>query len=198
MTFSKSDDLYKSTVMKEHRIVELIENEHYKQAAENIYGYFPVVKKFIVTASGSKQDAEDVFQEAILILFRNIKDQKFEHKSSVETYLYSICRHLWLDVLRKRKREFKHQSEFGLQFSSDQISDDISEQKDISLAETAFQMLGEKCRELLQLFYFKKQNMVSIANQLGFGSEKVAKNQKYRCIEKAKEHLKTLQSQSHE
>jgi len=184
--------------MKEHRIVELIEHEHYKQAAEKIYGYFPVVKKFIITASGTKQDAEDVFQEAILILFRNIKDEKFEHKSRVETYLYSICRHLWLDILRKRKRELKHQSEFGLQFSSEQMSDDINEQKDISLAEAAFKMLGEKCRELLQLFYFKKQNMVAIAKHLGFGSEQVAKNQKYRCIEKAKQHLKTLQLQGHE
>lgn len=52
--------------------------------------------------------------------------------------------------------------------------------------------LGQKCKELLELFYFKKLSMKDISKKLGFASEKVAKNQKYRCIEKAKENLKNL------
>ena len=57
-------------------------------------------------------------------------------------------------------------------------------------AQEAILSIGKKCQELLQFFYFNNLSMKEIAIKLGFSSEKVAKNQKYRCIEKAKDYLK--------
>jgi hypothetical protein len=45
----------------------------------------------------------------------------------------------------------------------------------------------KKCKQLLILFYFKKKSFREIAAALAFSDEKVAKNQKYRCLQKAKE-----------
>ena len=70
------------------------------------------------------------------------------------------------------------------------ITADIEDDKPLKQAQEAVMKLGQKCKELLELFYFKKLSMKEIAKKLGFASEKGAKNQKYRCIEKAKEHLK--------
>jgi hypothetical protein len=45
---------------------------------------------------------------------------------------------------------------------------------------------------LLILFYFKKKSFREIASSLAFRSENVAKNQKYRCLQKAKDNYLSL------
>ena len=67
-----------------------------------------------------------------------------------------------------------------------------SKQFSETLAKAAFDLLGEKCRQLLILFYFKRNSFREIASLLKFGSEETAKNQKYRCIQKAKENYLIL------
>ena len=180
--------------MKDVTIAELINERKYKLAAKHLYAYFPAVLKFVRGAGGSKQEAEDVFQDGLLIFFRKVDDGSFEQRSSAQTFLYSICKHLWLDELRRKKRESNLQSFTETEetaFSNDEYNR-------FRMAEQAFQLLGEKCKALLQLFYFKRESLSNIAKRLGFSSDKVAKNKKYRCLEKAKEHLKTIQSNSHE
>ena len=68
----------------------------------------------------------------------------------------------------------------------------ISSEQKYNQAEEAFILLGEKCKELLMQFYFHKKPMIEIASMLGFANEKVAKNQKYKCLEKAKENYTQL------
>ena len=81
---------------------------------------------------------------------------------------------------------------------SDLVDVEPEEGKDFDLATAAFNLLGEKCRQLLILFYFKKKTFREIASALSFSDEKTAKNQKYRCIQKAKENYLTLTNRSHE
>lgn len=53
--------------------------------------------------------------------------------------------------------------------------------------EKALTQIGKKCQELLELFYGFGKSMAEIAKKLDFRNEKVAKAQKYKCIQKAKE-----------
>ncbi|MEI2748935.1 MAG: hypothetical protein V9E88_09285 [Ferruginibacter sp.] len=77
--------------------------------------------------------------------------------------------------------------------------DNINEEAMFSSASAAFNLLGEKCRMLLILFYHKKQSYKEIATALSFSDEKTAKNQKYRCLQKAKENYLTIrQTNNHE
>jgi DNA-directed RNA polymerase specialized sigma24 family protein len=60
------------------------------------------------------------------------------------------------------------------------------------LAERALMQLGERCRELLVLFYNRRLKLKEIAQIMGYTSENTAKNQKYKCLEGAKNKLKEL------
>lgn len=184
--------------MKDSRIVGLLKGNQFAKAGEELYAYFPVVKKLILKNSGSRQDAEDIYQEALIILVRKVQAPDFVLSSSLNTYLYSICRFLWNDRLKQKNRIIEVEVEKShLVFSVDEV-EFIGREMENKLSEKAFLQLGEKCRQLLLLFYFKKKPLKEIAGELGFSSEKVAKNQKYRCLEKAKENLKLLKTSDHE
>ena len=180
--------------MKDSEILDLLKTGKQHKAIQKLYAYYPVIRKMVLRNNGSKQDAEDVYQEALIVFCKNAVDGQFELKSSINTYLYSVCRYIWNDELKKKGKRFE--SELNEEISSTtehEIEEAVVHEKSLHLAEKAFLQLGEKCKELLQLFYFKKLSMKEIATRLKFSSEKVAKNQKYRCIEKAKENLKMLE-----
>jgi RNA polymerase sigma factor (sigma-70 family) len=185
--------------MKDSQLIELLKSNHYAKVSEKLYGYFPVIKKLILKNSGSREDAEDIYQEALIILIKKVQTSDFVLSSSLNTYLYSICRFLWSDRLKKKNKRIEVEFEKDQEvFSGNELETLYKTESENKLAEKAFQQLGEKCKQLLLLFYFKKQAMKEIALKLKFGSEKVAKNQKYRCLEKAKENLQILKSASHE
>lgn len=183
--------------MKDQQIIKFLKAGNYRKASEKLYTYFPVIKKLILRNNGSKQDAEDVYQEALIILMNKLQDPEFKLTSSLNTYVYSVCRFLWNDELKKKNKRIEVEIKGNESFLEEDLIP-TKDERDQKLAERAFDQLGEKCKDLLGLFYFKKMNLKDIATKLGFGSEKVAKNQKYRCLEKAKDNLRTLQNSAHE
>lgn len=182
--------------MKDEDILTLLKKENYTKASEKLYAYFPVVRKQILANSGSRQDAEDIYQEALIVFFRKVQNPEFILTSSINTYLYSICRYLWSDVLKKRKIKTKVHTDTNEIAGNDTIWEEQEEK--IKLAEQAVNRLGQRCKQLLQLFYYGKVDLKTIAQKMGFANEKVAKNQKYRCLENARTYLQTLKNNSHE
>lgn len=181
--------------MNDGQIIEFLKTNNYSKASQKLYSYFPVIKKLVLKNNGNSQDAEDIFQEALIILFKKAQSDNFILTSSLNTYLYSICRFLWNDELKKKNKII----EVDIEKNQSLLKEDVFEnyykdEIENKLAEKAFNQLGERCKQLLTLFYFKKQSIKEIAFNFKFSSEKVAKNQKYRCIEKAKENLKTLKT----
>jgi RNA polymerase sigma factor (sigma-70 family) len=107
--------------------------------------------------------------------------------------LFGICKNLWHEKLRRQNKEITVKNIIiDSVTDNDELLKTIEESNKAKKAFEAVALLGEKCRELLTLFYFKKMSMALIAKQLGFSSEKLVINQKYRCIEKAKEIYSSL------
>jgi RNA polymerase sigma factor (sigma-70 family) len=178
--------------MTDQDIISFIKGNTYDPAMKGLYAYFPVVKKFILKNNGTRQEAEDIFQEGLVIFCNKLSKPDFVLSCSINTYVYSVCKLLWLDELKKKHKQIKHDSiAFNDELLTNSIGVDIDDDRPLKQAQEAVMKLGQKCKELLELFYFRKASMKEIAISLGFTSEKVAKNQKYRCIEKAKAHLKT-------
>ena len=171
--------------MEDHKIVGLFKQGKNEKAFLGLYGYFPTVLKMIRSNNGTKDDALDVFQEALIVLFRKLKDENFVLTSSLGTYVFGVCRLIWMNEIRKRK---KLQGEM----LNDDIPDNngmvelLAKEEQYRKAEELIMQLGEKCRELLILFYHKNLSMKQIADRLGFSSDKIAKNQKYKCLERAR------------
>lgn len=180
--------------MKDQSLLQLLTSEKKEQAFVKIYRYFPKVSRFICTYGGTKEEAQDVFQEALLIFYRKAKTPNFKLTASIETYVFSICKYVWKDQL-KQKNKLTHSFEHA--FTNDDtipVEIHLQEEEKYQLAEKALRSLGAKCLQLLSLFYIDKKKMREIADLLGFTSESSAKTQKYKCLEKAKQELKTLKS----
>jgi len=179
--------------MTDDEIIQAIQRGDHKSALKELYQYYPVVRQLILKNSGNKHDAEDIYQEALIIFCRKVKGKDFQLTSSLKTFLYSISRLQWLNELRKRKKEMVKDDVGELPESDwEKLNEYLHEEEKFRKAENAMLKLGGKCRKLLQLFYSENKSFKEIADALGFSDEKVAKNQKYRCMEKARENYQQL------
>ncbi len=152
---------------------------------------FPKFKSHVLKNSGNEAQAKDVFQEAFVACWRNIKEDKFSEDGNVEGYLYTIARNKWTDYLRSN--DFKNTvysnsaANLSIVTEGDSNADENIREKHRTLLQKALGNLGSNCKYLLQLFYFERKSMEAISKELNITSAS-ARNQKYRCMEK----LRTL------
>ncbi len=177
--------------MTDEKIIELIQNRKEDKALIKLYRYQGKVTSLVKSRGGSKDDAQDVFQEALLILCKKVWEGNFKLTAKLDTYLYSICYNLWRHQLEKNNKHFKVEVNDQLQLTDvDGIDEAIEKECKINLAESVLIKLGEPCLKLLKMFYYEALKMKEIANRLGYKSESTAKTQKYKCIERAKKQIK--------
>lgn len=169
--------------MNDTKILKLFKEGQRDKAFKKLYKLYPRIEALVLSKGGQKRDARDVFQEALIILNRNLEKTDFKLTASFYTYLYSVSRFVWKDM----QKEFSKQELHDLEKDETEILHKVIEEKKYQLAEHAFLQLGERCRYLLNLFYQKAKSFKEIAKLMQFKSEKVAKNQKYKCLVKAKE-----------
>jgi RNA polymerase sigma factor (sigma-70 family) len=178
--------------MNDQEIVNLIREKRHDKAFSALYRYFPVVRKMIRANGGRSEDAEDIYQEALVVFYRKAADPAFKLSSSINTYLYGICRFMWMEQFRKQQKQGFVEFEKELPEET-MIEADLEKEEQYKLAESVIHQLGERCRELLIRFYFHSKKLKDIAADMGYNSENTAKNQKYKCLEVAKNKLKALQ-----
>lgn len=180
--------------MSDKEIIGLIRKREHSASVQKLYDHFPKIKSLIRLKGGSNDDARDVFQESLVIFCKKAADPAFELTSSIGTYLYSICWHLWKDALEKRKRNVPAEWEEVDHATSADAQEYLAKEEKFAHIDAVLTTIGDKCRQIFQLYYFQKQSMVAIAQQMGFGSEQTAKNQKFKCLERAKELAKQMVS----
>jgi RNA polymerase sigma factor (sigma-70 family) len=153
------------------------------QALTGLYRQgFPPVRRYISRQGGSVQDAQDVFQDALVVLYEQATGGTLVLTASVSTYLLSISRNLWRQELRRRTR-------LPSEGFTDELAAGVAEEAD-AVAEPVFavldyvEQLGEKCKSVLLSFYYFQQPLTQIAEQQGYGSVRSATVQKFKCLER--------------
>ncbi|WP_422107560.1 RNA polymerase sigma factor [Winogradskyella sp.] len=154
---------------------------------------YPKIEALILKNSGTKEHAKDIFQEAFLAVWQNVKQDKFipQSESSINGYLYTIAKNKWMDVLRsqgyKKTITASHLSHFEIKDEENNgIDDDILKDKRLEDVMLAFKNLGEACKSLLRMFYFEKKSMNLIAEELKLDAAST-RNKKYRCMQKLRQ-----------
>ncbi len=155
--------------------------------------YFYKVHAFVKRNNGSEDDVSDVFQEAIIVIYRKLKenDLLFENRS-FEVYLFSVCRLLWLKNLKKRKDERDKIIEslpFNQELYDDDLNNIIEKNERYLLYQKHFRNISTDCQKILQMF-FDKVPIRQIAQVMGFKSEKYVKTRKFKCKELLIERIK--------
>ncbi|HCT22977.1 MAG TPA: RNA polymerase subunit sigma-70 [Chitinophagaceae bacterium] len=158
------------------------------RAIETIYkDNFNMVQAFILNNNGSYDDARDIFQEAMITLYEKAQSESFVLTCQIKTYVYSVCRRLWLKRLQQTGRYSN---------TLDNLDETVPVEEDLEIHEKrnaefaimdrALNSLGEPCKSLLEAFYLQKQDMQQIAAAFGYTNADNAKNQKYKCLMRLK------------
>jgi RNA polymerase sigma factor (sigma-70 family) len=158
-----------------------------KKAIESIYkDNYNLVQALVINNNGTTEDAKDIFQEAMIVLYEKVQSGTFELNCQIKTFIYSVSRRLWLKRLMQQNR---FQLSDGHE-ESISIDEDMEEHEkrntEFVMMEKAMNGLGEPCKSLLEAFYLQKKSMQEIAGSFGYTNSENAKNQKYKCLVRLK------------
>lgn len=146
--------------------------------------YFHQINVFINKNDGNDEDAKDIYQDAVLVIYQKITKKNLTLNCSFNTYLYSVCRLLWLKQLEKRrlKKSFLEESSKFIELEADIISYHEANER-LNLYHEHFSKLSYNCQKILELFLAQIQ-LKEIARVLGFKSDQYVKKRKHQCKEK--------------
>ena len=146
------------------------------------------VAAFTLRNSGTLEDADDLLQEAVIILWEKVNGGTFEHTAKLSTFIFAIVRNLWLRRLARRRKEIPQDMEADIQADVSSPLDDLIQSENAEAVKNALERLGNPCKQLLLLYYWQKLSMEAIAQQMGFAGADTVKSKKYQC-KKALERL---------
>ncbi len=149
--------------------------------------YFPMVLHFITHNTGTEPEAKDIYQEAMVVFYENMQNPAFELSCKIKTYLYSICRRLWLKKLTHKNRYVGKIEDFEsfIPFVKEEESWEDQDAQFGAMQESLAQ-LGEPCRTILEDFFIHEFSMQQITEKMGYTNADNAKNQKYKCLMRLK------------
>lgn len=175
-TLEHEQKLLKGLAQNDNNSIETIYRENYS-----------TIQSFVLNNNGSADDARDIFQEAMIVLYEKSGSATFSLSCQIKTYLYSVCRRLWLKRLQQLGK-------FSTQVESledtipveEEIENHEKRNEDFMLMEHAMAKIGEPCKSLLDAYYLQKKNMQEIAGEFGYTNADNAKTQKYKCLVRLK------------
>ncbi len=172
--------------MFDQKVIAQIRNGDERKLAEIYQAYR---NDFIYWAvrnySLAEEVARDVYQVAVVILYENIRSGKLTSlQSSVKTYLFGIGKNKIMEELAAQKKVQHIQENFRFE----PLPEDSKEEKEevFKSLETALIELGEPCRTVLEMYYYKNYGIEEIASALNYKGTDSAKTQKYKCLMRLK------------
>ena len=158
-----------------------------KRAVETIYREnYNMIQALVINNNGSSEDAKDIFQEALIVLFEKVQTGQFELNCQIKTFVYSVSKRLWLKRLLLQNR-FQVTDGYDEMVSVDEEMEEHERRNnEFIMMERAMGGLGEPCKSLLEAFYLQKRTMQDIAASFGYTNSENAKNQKYKCLMRLK------------
>jgi len=174
--YYKEAELLKSLAKNEKSAIDAIYRDNYK-----------LIQQLIINNNGTEDDARDIFQETLIVLYQKAKSDSFELNCQIRTYVYSVARRLWLKRLQSNRR---------FETPVDNIEEMVQVEEDVEVHEkldwqygimrSALGKIGEPCKSLLEAFYIHNKNMQDISSFFGYTNSDNAKNQKYKCLMRLK------------
>ncbi len=145
--------------------------------------YYPAVKAHIIRNQGSTQDAEDIFQEAVLVLLQQLRQADFVLTATLKTYLFAIARNLWLNRLRAARHSLIDDREVDNEPGETalfELQQELTSEDKLTLWLTK---ITERCQRILKAIFFYREPMESLMLKMGWKNRHTAANQQYKCIQ---------------
>jgi len=140
------------------------------------------ITAFVTRNNGTADDAEDMLQEALVILWERVRSGRFEYAARLNTFIFATVKNMWLRRLERKRREVPKGPDSDGPHSEDASPFELLvEQERTTAVQRALEALGEPCRKLLLLFYWEELSMEEISRQMGFANAETVKSKKYQC-----------------
>ncbi len=167
---------------KDARLLDRLRNGDEEALVDVFHENRGMIEAYILRNNGSQPDAEDMLQEAVVILWERVRSGRYEHTAKTSTFLFAVVKNLWSRRLARKKREQSGGTDPDeLVDPGDSPLDALVESEQAGQVQHALSKIGEPCRTLLLLFYWEERSMEDIAAQLGFANADTAKAKKYQC-----------------
>ncbi|MFN6944399.1 MAG: RNA polymerase sigma factor [Cytophagaceae bacterium] len=171
--------------MKDQEIIEKIRKGD-ESALDYLYQkHYRMMMKLILKNNGSEDEAKDIYQDALIVLWQKAMKPDFVLTAKISTFLYSICMNLWRKELERKGRHSNEESN-----EVDFIN--IEQKEKVEIINKCISDLGETCKKILTYYYFDQMSMNDIAQILGFANADTAKTKKYKCKKELDNRVKTL------
>jgi RNA polymerase sigma factor (sigma-70 family) len=149
--------------------------------------YFPMVLYFVTNNNGTEQEAKDIYQEAVIVLYENSQQPDFQLTCKIKTYLYSVCRRLWLKRIAEKGKYIGRIDDFESFIPLEDERQEMDERENqFKVMRQALVLLGEPCRTIMEDFFIHNLTMQQITDKMGYTNTDNAKNQKYKCLMRLK------------
>jgi RNA polymerase sigma factor (sigma-70 family) len=167
-----------------------------KQSLEWVYKHcFTTTKKMVIKLGGSEDEAWDIFQESVTILYQKCSEEGIDLTCRINTYITSIGKNLWLKKFQEKTKFTTINDEWDeVEEADSDVSLFLQKEKDLEMLEEKLNQLGDPCNKMLRAFYFQKKSMQQICEEYGYTNADNAKTQKYKCLTRLKKLFFTSQS----
>ncbi|MCF8245999.1 MAG: sigma-70 family RNA polymerase sigma factor [Saprospiraceae bacterium] len=150
------------------------------QAIYHRYGAY--VRHYVLDNSGTEDDAEDVFQEALIALVQNLRKPGFSVQTNIGSFFQAIVRNWWMYKLRGRRNNLPIEN---LPLRADDTGEVFVREAVFSLKEqlvaNAFGQIAADCQQVIHAFYLLRKPLAEIAEEMGY-SDQFIKQKKMRCM----------------
>lgn len=155
---------------------------HDSQVLEHIYlTYFPIIEGFVIHHKGTREQAKDVFQEAMIIVYNRVRAGDLELSCKFGTYLYAVCKKIWI---QERKKYLLHQDKLKHHpltvHDPGPEEDPLLQQHLIQIFKTHFRELSADCQKILTM-YFNDFSLEEIQKAMNYSNLHHTADRKYRC-----------------
>lgn len=166
-------------VFKDEEILAGIQNHDHRILNQIYDDILPKIQNMVIHAGGGINQANDIFQEAMIIVYKKVRENNLKLSCKFSTYLYSICKHLWMQEVKYGDRVLS---------KSYRISDDHLVEEPLpdykkaimDIFEKHYEALSQNCQKILEL-HFQKYTIEEIKTIMGYASSHYAMDKKYRC-----------------
>lgn len=150
--------------------------------------FFVNVSRYIQNNGGRIEDARDVFQDGIMVIYDQRKQQNLEINTSFNTYIFSVCKFIWLNKLRDKRKmtteeynsTIDEMNSNGLRKYMVQIEELSVKEERARIYQRNFEKLSNECRKLLKMVA-NGLNIKEIQIRFGYKSEKFTYKKRSIC-----------------
>ena len=158
--------------------------------------YFVSIKYYVIKHGGTDNDAWDVFQDSLMVVYEQAQSGNLVLQNKFITYFYSICKYRWLKLLRDRSpnqhEEFEYKNEvevLGYNNYVAQIDEAIEQEERERIYQENFLKLSKECQKLFKLLA-KGLTTSEITKKLNYKSTGFTYKKRKLCKEQLLKRIK--------